>query len=415
MQAEATLPRSAAVPALAAKELGVREIPHEHWAGAAADWDRWVPHGHLCLSHRFLSCAQHVEMDGFALTPLRLIEADGRGAGIAAAYRSAVDVAELGDRRVQAVVHALRRVFPRLLKYQVVELGLPVGVGLPAHAAAAPQWSVRALARWAMDIARQRRDTLVVLRDLDATAAPASIAELQRLGFRAVPMPANHLLALPFASFAAYKAQMRSAYRRRLEQCLKHTAALRCEVVADFSELAGELAALWRGLYERVGRYHRVVVTERFFREASRLPESRALLLRRADGSLAGFGLVYLDGPVLRYSSTGFTREAARDEGVYQRLLYEVIRLAIESGCEAASLGQSTAEPKLRVGAHAVPLQAWIWHHSALRRQLVSRLAGAMMKATQTPPLRHVFHEPLPSYRDPALHEAGTDCWSAYS
>lgn len=414
MPAEAAI-RHAVVAAVADDELAVHAIPHEHWPGMTADWDRWVPRGHLCLSHRFLSCASHVEMDGFALTPLRLVDANGRGAGVAAAYRSAVDVAELGDHRVQSVVHALRRVFPRLLRFNVVELGLPVGVGLPACSATAPQHTVRALARWAMDLARQRHDTLVVLRDLDTTQAPASIAELKGLGFRPVPMPANHLLALPFPSFAGYKAHMRSAYRRRLEQCLKHTAALRCEVVDDFHALSGELAALWRGLYERVGRYHRVIVTEDFFRAASRLPESRALLLRRVDGSLAGFGLVYLDGPVLRYSSTGFTREAARDEGVYQRLLYEVIRLAIESGCEAASLGQSTAEPKLRVGAHAVPVNAWIWHRSRLRRNLVSRLASAMMTPTQTPPLRHVFHEPLPPYRDPALQEAGTDSWSAFA
>lgn len=390
--------------------LGVRELAQASWADSA--WDRWVPRGHLCLSRRFLRCAAQVEMDGYALLPLQLDDGEGHGSGIAVAYRSAVDVAELGDPRVQRAVRLVRRLLPQWLKYRVVELGLPVGTGLPAQAGVAPGLALRTLAQWAIDRARAQGDALVVVRDLHADSAPATIAELRRLGFVPVPMPSNHLLPLPFASFDAYKAQMRSPYRRRLEQCLKHTAGLRCEIVDDFAALAPELAALWRILYERVGRYHRVVITERFMAAASALPESRALLLRRADGSLAGFGLVYFDGPVLRYSSTGFTREAARDEGVYLRLIYEVVRLAIESGCEAAALGQSTGEPKLRAGAQTVPLDAWIWHRSALRRQLLGRLARALMKPAEVPPQRHVFREPLAPYRDPSLREGAADGWS---
>ncbi|MGO1069413.1 GNAT family N-acetyltransferase [Lysobacter sp. CA199] len=384
---------------------GVSEIADRDWAGAAVEWDRWAPPGHLCLSHRFLDCARHVQMDGYRMIPLTLAGADGKTLGVAVGYRSSVDVAELGDRRVQDGARFVRRLVPGFLKYQVIELGLPVGVGYPAHADASSVDTVKALANWAMSYSRRNDNALVVVRDIDTASAPSSESVLRELGFMPVPLPSNYVIALPDRSFEDYKARMRSPYRRRLEQHMKATAGLCCEVVEDFAALAPELAALWRGLYDRVGRYHRVVITERFLQQASGLEESRAVLLRRSDGSVAGFGLVYLDGEVLRYSSTGFTREAAREEGVYFRLLYEVVRLAIERGCTAASLGQSTAEPKLRVGGLPVAVQAWVWHRSGIKRRMLSRLTNALMKPPATAEARNVFREPAPPVLDPALIE----------
>ena len=259
-----------------------------------------------------------------------------------------------------------------------------------------------------MDMASQQPNCLVVVRDVAALAAPAAVATLRRLDFQPTPLQATFIVSLPFKSFDEYKAQMRSKYRSRLTGHLKATSSLRCEVVSDFRPLAPELIALWRNIHDRVTRYRRLVITQDFLEAVSALDESRVLLLRRADHSIAAFGLVYLDGPMLRYSITGFTREAARVEGVYYRMLYEVVRFAIDNGCSAVSLGQSTAEPKMAIGGRPVPLEAWIWHRSRFKRRALGRVARTLMRPTATLD-RSVFRETVPVFPDPALSEGEPD------
>lgn len=384
----------------------VREVQNDFWNDSiASEWDRWVPRGHLGLTHRFLTCSRHLHMEGFRMAPLLLADRAGQTVGIAVSYHNSVDAADLGNGSIQAAVRTARKVSPHFLKYDVIEIGLPAGVGFPAHARAAGSDPMETLANWAISQARRQGNALVVVRDIDEAAAPGAVATLRRLGFQPTPLPPTFIISLPYRSFDEYKSQMRSPYRRRLSNYLKATSSLRCEVVRDFAALAPELTALWRNLYDRVTRYRRLVVTQGFLEAVSGLDESSVLLLRRSDNSIAGFGLVYIDGPMLRYSSTGFTREAAREEGVYFRLLYEVVRLAIDNGCEAASLGQSTAEPKMRIGGRPVPLQAWIWHRSGLKRRALSWLTCTLMQPPAPPVERNVFREDVPLYPDPSLAE----------
>jgi hypothetical protein len=185
---------------------------------------------------------------------------------------------------------------------------------------------------------------------------------------------------------------------------LHETAALRVHVERDFGPLAQNLADLWRNVYERASRYKRVLMPRAFFEEASKLDEARALLLRRTDDSIAAFALLFLDGPVLRFSCTGFTREAALEEGVYFRLLYEIVRYGIENGCQAADFGATSAVPKLTLGAAPVQLHAWVWHRSPIKRRVVAWLKGRLAPPV-LPPTRNVFREQPPPFPDPALAE----------
>jgi hypothetical protein len=386
--------------------LAVREVGDDFTQPAVArEWDQWVPRGHLVLSHRFLHCSQRVQMEGgFRMLPLLLTDENGDTVGVSASYLNAIDAADLGNSKLQRAAKIVRRVYRRFLKYDVIEIGLPTGVGLPARSGHSATKTVEALAGWAMDKARQNSGSLVIVRDVADSLAPDTAATLRRLDFQPAPVPATFIVPLPYGSFDEYKSRMRSAYRARMVNCLKTTSSLGCTVETGFHAMAPQLLALWRNLYDRVTRYRRLVLTEGFFEAASRLDEARLMLLRRPDESIAGFGLIMIDGPILRFSCTGFTRDAARNEGVYFRLLYEVIRLAIENGCEAVSLGQSTAGPKMSVGGQPVALQAWLWHRSRLKRRALGWLTRTLMQPA-APVVRNVFKDDVAPYSDPALLE----------
>ncbi len=337
------------------------------------------------------------------MMPLVLTDEHGITIGVASCFQSHADAADLGGPGLRRAVAAVRRLLPGFLRYRVIEVGLPAGVGFPARIPNVEAFGVVIAA--VMRQASKMRNTLVLVRDVDPEAAPDSEAELRRLGFMSLPMPATMLVSLPHGSFEDYKRSMRAKYRKLMKARLKKTETLSCEIVNDFSPLTPEFIALWRNLYGRAARYHRLVVTPQFLASVSALDESRALLLRRKDGSIAAFGLLYLDGEILRGTVGGFTKQAAVDEGVYFRMLYETVRFAADNGFRAAALGQSTAEPKMSIGAVPVPLTAWIWRPSWIGRWILSRLIGTLMRPEPPPHPRNVFTSSIAPHCDAALYD----------
>ncbi|MGE5617397.1 MAG: GNAT family N-acetyltransferase, partial [Candidatus Woesearchaeota archaeon] len=120
------------------------------------------------------------------------------------------------------------------------------------------------------------------------------------------------------------------------------------------------------------------------------------LLARHRDGSIAAFALLLDDRPWLSFLQCGFDEEAARREGAYFRLLYEIVRLGIEDGFQQVDLGVTTLQPKLDVGGVPVPLFAWVKHRNPLVQRLLRALANGPMAPPELEP-RNVFKEPQPS------------------
>lgn len=106
--------------------------------------------------------------------------------------------------------------------------------------------------------------------------------------------------------------------------------------------------------------------------------------------------MLLAEPPWLTFLQCGFEEEAARTEGVYFRLLYEIARLGIEGGFQQVDLGVTTLEPKLDVGGVPVPLFAWVKHRNPLIQRLVRAAADGPMRPGRVEP-RRVFKEPPPS------------------
>ena len=92
----------------------------------------------------------------------------------------------------------------------------------------------------------------------------------------------------------------------------------------------------------------------------------------------------------------GFDEAAGRAEGAYFRLLYEIVRVAIEDGVELLDLGMTTVQPKLDVGGVPVPLYALVKHRNRLAHRAVVAFANGPARPPAVEP-RRVFKEPVPS------------------
>jgi hypothetical protein len=183
---------------------------------------------------------------------------------------------------------------------------------------------------------------------------------------------------------------LRSKYRSRTRRILRQSRHLRVERVEEFSALAPEFSALWRLVHERATETKREVLAEPFFTRAAALPETAALVLRRADGSMAAFGLLLQDAPSLHFLQCGFALEAGRQEAAYFRLVLEVVRAGIDGGFRSINLGCTTLAPKLATGAVAMPLHAWIRHRNPLMN-LGCQAVARRSRSEPTPAPHAVF------------------------
>jgi hypothetical protein len=200
---------------------------------------------------------------------------------------------------------------------------------------------------------------------------------------------------LPYDSFDAYLGAMRAQYRRRAQQTLKRSAHLEVQHLKDFSHLADELARLWRSIYERATEIRREILTPEYFRAMSPIPGSSVLLTCRPDGSIASFALLVDDGPWLSFLQCGFEQQSRR-EVAYFRLLYEIVRFAIEAGYEQVDLGITTLQPKFDVGAVPITLYAWLKHRNPVIQKLLLGLARGPLRPPDLEP-RNVFKEAPPT------------------
>jgi len=363
---------------------------------AAADWDALVRPGAGPLRHGFLEAATRIELAAFEFRPLVLPGGDRGGfAAHAPAYRYDLDLGLFARGGAARALAAVRSAWRRCLVLRVFEVGCPVALCEPFSVASGTDQAaaVEALACAAIDEACRAGASLVIVHDFESKAPRAATRTLARLGFEPVPILPNFVLDLDgrFETFDAYLAAMRSPYRRRARLRLEKAAALRPELLSDFGEDAPVLARLWRAIDDRASEARREILTEPFFRAIDGLAHVRMLALRRPDGSIASFALLYEDGATLRFLYSGFLLEA-REEGAYFRLLYEIVRVAIEGRFTRVSLGWTTADPKLDLGARPVPLEAWIHHRRRSHQRAIGRAMRLLLRAEDPRP-RHVFRE----------------------
>lgn len=363
----------------------------------AVEWNRLLPPGSGALEHAYLMAWERSELPGLRSCPV-LARANGEGPILAACPGYFYDLDILGVRlpALGTLLRPLRRLWPRFGHVRTYELGSPTPLTNPflvAEAQLRPA-AVEALITTAFEQAKAGRAQFALVQNFASRAVPAA-QQLEQLGFTEVPMLPTAVVDLPYSSFDEYLGAMRAQYRRRARQAFKRSQELRVEHLQDFAGLAEELARLWRLIYERATEVKREVLTPAFFAAASEVEQTSVLITRRGDGSVASFALLLDDRPWLSFLHCGFDAGPGRSEGAYFRLLYEIVRVAIEGGFEQVELGMTTLEPKLDIGGVPVQLFAWVKHRSPLVQRALRALADRLSRPEQFEP-RNVFKDPPP-------------------
>jgi hypothetical protein len=363
----------------------------------AGQWDGLINAGSGALRYGFLRAWEESELRGLRSSPvLAFAEGSDLPAAACPGYFYDLDIPTVRAPQLTGVVNQIRRLRSGLLYARTYELGSPTPLTNPFLAAdpALRPAAVPSLIEAGVEVAGAQRAEFMLVQNFASRSGPAA-EELRRRNFAPVPIPPTGVVNTPYGSFEEYLGAMRAQYRRRAQQALKRSASLQIEHLRDFAAEADELARLWYAIYQRAREVRREILPAAFFRSVSALPESSVLVARRADGSIAAFGLLLDDDRWLSFVQCGFEEEA-RSEGAYFRLLYEIVRVGIENGFEQVDLGITTLAPKLDVGAVPVPLWAWLKHRNPLLQRIIRNAAQGPLSPPEVP-ARRVFKDSPPS------------------
>lgn len=304
--------------------------------------------------------------------------------GVAAGYAQSTHLRDL----VPAALGARLAWVPPL---RVLELGPPVCPGPPAVVQERVAWE--RLIDAALAEVRDERFDLLAVRDFAGRLRTEEEAGLAARGFSTVTSRDTWVLALPFARFDGYLSALRSDYRRRAQASL--ALPLRTKVIRDFSAHAEPVARLIDLTTRRSSASRTERVDAALLARWAAAKQTAALLVEDEAGALLAAAVLLTGGPVVHFLRCGFDEAVGRASGAYLRLLFELVRFAIDEGAQYLDLGVTSAEPKARLGAEAVPLRVWAfprrpWVRAALR------LASPVLSASKAPPPRRVFRRPAP-------------------
>ncbi len=358
------------------------------------DWEALVPDSRTCLRHDFLA---GIEQAGKPVMDFRyaLFYQEKRPVAFAAFQIVRFDVGKIGPYArdtgtsrspLQAAGHLVARVakdISRRFSIRVLALGnafLTGEYGFYHHPELAPQKAFEAL----MDAVKQlRRETgkirAVLLKDFfPGPKHPENY--LCEQGFHLFHGDPNMLLHLQpeWESFDHYLDAMSSKYRQRARSAFKKSSELVSREMSLEDVLAqnGRLYALFCKIAEK-DRFVLQQVPERYFCALkTAMGDALKVTGYYQDDELIAFMTHIPNGRTLEAHYLGYDPNLNRDLKIYQRMLYDTVRFAIDEGFACISLGRTAMEIKSTVGAEGHTMNMYL----LATQPLINRLARPIMR-----------------------------------
>jgi predicted N-acyltransferase len=365
----------------------VASIPRE-------DWESVVPVSEVCLRHAFLS---GIESAGRAAMDFRyvLFYQDQRPVAFAMFQLIRFDVGKIGPYAqhtgesrnfLQEAGHAIARFakdISRRFSVRMLVLGnafLTGEHGFYHSPKIAPEQAFEAL----MDAVKHLRKSIgrvraVVLKDF-VPGPDHPEAFLVAQGYHLFHGDPNMILHLQpeWESFDHYLDAMASKYRQRARSAFKKSEGLvsREMSLEDILAVNGELFSLFCKIAEK-DRFVLQQVPEKYFCTLkAEMGDQLKVTGYYHEDQLIAFMTHIPNGQLLEAHYIGYDPELNRELKIYQRMLYDTVRFAIDEGYACISLGRTAMEIKSTIGAEGQQMNMYV----RMTQPLINRLARPVMR-----------------------------------
>jgi hypothetical protein len=376
----------------------VRVCPSIHEIDAW-EWDSLLHPDDLQATHRFIRTCEEAQVENARYRHLMVYQ-DGTLAAVASLCLMRVKLDLLSSGSVRRATRRLRGWRSGFLDVPVVFCGLPVSFGqscLRFHPEADRVAALEAVQGAAESFAAEGGAGVVCFKEFTA-AEFRGIEPLVGHGYTRFASLPSCRMSLPWPSFDAYLAMLRSGYRRQVVASLRMRERLGITVrtLPHFDAECPRIFALYEQVMDRA-EFQLERLNLAFFERlrANLAGESAALLVER-QGELLAAAILLRSPGLVTFLLAGIDYGRSRETQPYVHLVTEVVAEAIRSGAGALEMGQTSYALKQRLGAEPSP-RALLFRH---RRPVVNRLfrlTGGLLFPELALSPRQVFREVPPA------------------
>jgi len=377
-------------------------------------WDSINSDQDVFHNHRFIRSVEDARVENSQFWYLLFFRGDALAATAAlSAFTVSLDV--LTGGLAAGWTRRLRRWWPRFLKIEVLFCGLPVSLGqhdLVIRDRAQSKEVLALLVREMSEICRAQSIGYMCVKEFREDYVEV-IRSIEEHGFFLAKSAPYARMKMRWPSFDAYLASLRHGYRRHIKLALKKLGQVRPEIAsADSASRNHDHLGLILGrseacspdkffeLYLQLMDRAKVkleTLNQSFFRNLyANMQENWDVLALVKGEEVLGAAILTTANKTMTFVQVGLDYAMRDDYDVYFNLVYGIVHLAIQRGCQELNLGQTTYWVKQRIGGVCDPEYFFFKANHRLIHFGIRSLRSLLFPETKLQNLQ-VFREPAPS------------------
>ncbi len=207
-------------------------------------WDGLLGLRSLTFSHAFWRVIELSHLNDFEYRYVIFFDADNQPIGLTTCYVVTTDIAIFAPLWLRTVLIKARRFYGNFLKLKMLECGTPIILNSPPfviHPDVEMDDLIEPLHKTLKQQARKDGVLLMVLRDFESPDW-GLFEPLKELGYHEVMGLPNTYLDIRWPSIEAYRADLKSYYRSKVNNHLRKNAELdvHFDLIDDFAHLADD-------------------------------------------------------------------------------------------------------------------------------------------------------------------------------
>ena len=217
---------------------------------------------------------------------------------------------------------------------------------------------------------------------------------LSKNGFKEFDIQPNMVLELPFKRYDDYISAMSTKYRTRANRAEKKLLGIK-KVALTALEIEQELPTI-HNLYHEVAKnsgFNMVELNPAYFLGMKQqLGDFFRVFGYYLDNRLVAFYTTFHNDRELDAHFLGFEKSLNHDFQLYLNILYDIVKIGIETGCERIVFARTALEIKSSIGATPHELWCYVRHQNSIANKFTATLLDYLKPVEEWLP-RHPFKE----------------------
>jgi len=344
-----------------------------------------------CKDHRYYEIVEETLQNDFEHYYLSLEDSSGNVRAIQPVFFVRQNLVEGVPGKTRSVVDAIRKIFPRFLTMRVLMVGCAAGTGdLGSCDENDEAWVANALLAGLRTYARQKKASLVVLKDFPAKYRSA-LETFVLNGYARIPSMPMTRLSLRYENWDEYFRTLSKATRKDLRRKFRkadRAAKIEMEVVTEIAPFIDEIYPLYLAVHERSPLKFETLTKQYFNAIAQRMRERAQFFIWRQSGKIVAFSFCLICDDKIYDECIGLDYSVALDLHLYFYTLRDIISWALQQGLKYYYSNPLNYEPKLHLDCELVPLDLYVRHTSAVLNPILRRVIKYLGPTRHDPVLR---------------------------